>query len=331
MANLELITGHGEADHISSFDMRASNRATFGKGKYILTDADNMTATVNTDEKTLTISAGSCMWSGMHIRNESAITVPFVSPATSNPVYYWLHYTRNSNLVESVEIVSTTAMTVNADLIYDELPDDVTEAYTLFCSFSFNPNGNAVSIFKNEFKLVSGMSSFYDETTQRLNATNADITNKVDSYETYLANYESQIPLIAFDGFVNPVLLGSTSGNSSTLESFSLTDSIYNYALAWISITESGSTSEHSFLFSPAQQPTHNISFFGSDSSIDNGIYVNEGSVHIYSDKVLSVHLYGYRLFQTDISGLASGKGFGLSKRSAQTYKINVYGVGKIK
>lgn len=181
MANLELITGHGESDHISSFDMRASNRGTFGKGKYILSDAEDMATTVDVGEKTLIISAGSCVWSGMHIRTEEKITVPFVSPASTDYVYFWLHYVRDaSTLVESVEIVSTTSNKVNADLIYDELSDDVTEAYTLFYSFTFNPNGNIPNNLKNEFALIKGMNDFFEETTQKLNAQTADNAQKLD-------------------------------------------------------------------------------------------------------------------------------------------------------
>lgn len=200
MAYLELITGHGESDHISSFDMRASNRGTFGKGKYILSDAENMATTIDVGEKTLIISAGSCVWSGMHIRTEEKITVPFVSPASTDYVYFWLHYVRDaSNLVESVEIVSTTSNKINADLIYDELPDDVTEAYTLFYSFTFNPNGNTPNSLKNEFALIKGMNDFFEETSQKLNAQAADnaqqlnkltsdINNKIAEFEGEMLN-----------------------------------------------------------------------------------------------------------------------------------------------
>ena len=196
MANLELITGHGESDHISSFDMRASNRATFGKGKYILTDADNMAITVNAVEKTVTIKSGSCMWSGMHIRNERELNVQFVAPATTNSVYLWLHYTCNpSSLVENVEVVSTTSTMVESNLIYSELPDDVTDAYVLFYSFSFNPNSNVFSELKTDFVVVRGMNDYFEESTQKLNAQAAenaqqlqklssDVENKLSSFET---------------------------------------------------------------------------------------------------------------------------------------------------
>lgn len=193
MANLELITGHGESDHISSFDMRASNRATFGKGKYILTDAENMNITIVVTDKILSISPGSCMWSGMHIRNEGVISVPFVSPASTDFVYFWLHYTRDaSSLVESVEIVSTTSNTVSADLIYDELPDDVTDAYTLFCSFTFNPNGNVPTNIKSEFALIQGMNDFFAESTQKLNAQAADNAQKLNELTNDINNTISE-------------------------------------------------------------------------------------------------------------------------------------------
>lgn len=204
MAYLELITGHGESDHISSFDMRASNRGTFGKGKYILSDAENMATTIDVGEKTLVISTGSCVWSGMHIRTEEKINVPFVSPASTDYVYFWLHYVRDaSTLVESIEIVSTTSNTVSTDLIYDELPDDVTEAYTLFYSFTFNPNGNIPNNLKNEFALIKGMNDFFEETTQKLNAQAADNAQKLDKLtgdvNNKIAEFEGEMLNAVYD------------------------------------------------------------------------------------------------------------------------------------
>lgn len=227
MANLELITGHGESDHISSFDMRASNRATFGKGKYILTDAENMNTTVVVSDKMLSISPGSCLWSGMHIRNEGVINVPFVSPASTDSVYFWLHYTRDvSTLVERVEIVSTTSSTMSADLIYNELPDGVTEAYTLFYSFTFNPNGNVVTNTKKEFTLIKGMNDFFVESTEKLNtqaAENAQKLNELSNeFNGIIADYEENMLNTVYDVTeLGKVYFGSpnTSATVDLLES----------------------------------------------------------------------------------------------------------------
>ena len=202
--NIELITGHGESNHISSFDMRASNRATFGKGKYILNDAENMAVEIDTSAKSIKIKSGSCVWSGMHIRIETSDTIPFVSPATSDTVYVWLHYTRSAgNLVEDVEFVSTTTSKVDTSLIYDELPDDVTDAYTLFYSFTYNPEGSLTSNVKSDFVIVLGMNDFFEQTTQKLNAQSQDVSTQLSNskkeFDEAMAGFEDNVLGVAFD------------------------------------------------------------------------------------------------------------------------------------
>lgn len=210
-SNVELITGHGESDHISSFDMRAANRATFGRGKYIFDDAENMATSISATELNFVIKSGSCMWSGMHIRIEESESVAFVSPASTDTIYIWLHYIRDaSSLVESVEFVATTSIKVDSTLIYDELSDNITEAYTLFYSFTFNPNTNTVSSLKSEFTVVSGMNDFYNETTQRLNAQAAANAQQLDNLsnevEEMISGFEGEMLNAVYDvtklGFV---------------------------------------------------------------------------------------------------------------------------------
>ena len=185
--NTELITGRGADAHVSSFDMRAFNRAVFGTGKYRFTDAENMVFEVDTVGKTFVVKSGSCMWSGMHIRVEEEETVTFVSPATTANVYLWLHYKREpSTLIESVEFVSTTSSKVNATLIFNELPDDVAEAYTLFATVEYDAANNLVRTTSNEFELVKGMSEFFKETTEKLTNQSAEISEKVTELETNL-------------------------------------------------------------------------------------------------------------------------------------------------
>ena len=230
MANLELITGHGESDHISSFDIRASNRATFGKGKYILTDDNNMATTISAVEKTLSISAGSCVWSGMHIRTEKTINIPFVSPASTDYVYFWLHYVRDtSTLVESVEIVSTTSNKVDADLIFDELPDDVTEAYTLFYSFTFNPNGNIPNNLKNEFVLIKGMNDFFEETTQKLNAQAAENAQQLQKLSTDINNTIAEFEDNMLNAVYDVTLLGNVYVSSESKYTLTLNELASNF------------------------------------------------------------------------------------------------------
>lgn len=337
MANLELITGHGESDHISSFDIRASNRATFGKGKYILTDDNNMATTISAVEKTLSISAGSCVWSGMHIRTEKTINIPFVSPASTDYVYFWLHYVRDaSTLVESVEIVSTTSNKVNADLIFDELPDDVTEAYTLFYSFTFNPNGNIPNNLKNEFVLIKGMNDFFEETTQKLNAQAAENAQQLQKLSTDVNNliygFEGRIPSIALDGFKNPVLLGFADYTTNSSEkAISLSESASNFALIQIRIYSS-TTRYNTIFISPSNSSNiyHEFSYVKvTESSFDLVCY--SGSIRTYDDAnshIARVSLAAYYYDREGISGLASGNGFGVGTFGASR-KIEIYGIGR--
>lgn len=196
--NTELITGHGVDAHISSFDIRAFNRAVFGTGKYIFTDAENMTVDVDVLGKLFLIKSGSCMWSGMHIRIENNETVSFVSPATTDNVYLWLHYKRDSaSLVETIEFVSTTSTVIDNSLIYDKLPDDVAEAYTLFATFNFDAVNNVVKSSSSVFELVKGMSDFYKETAQKLTTQAADnaiaVANLSEEVNKTISNFKNEM------------------------------------------------------------------------------------------------------------------------------------------
>ena len=335
MAILELITGHGESDHISSFDMRASNRGTFGKGKYILSDAENMATTIDVGEKTLIISTGSCVWSGMHIRTEEKITVPFVSPASTDYVYFWLHYVRDaSNLVESVEIVSTTSNKVNADLIIDELPDDVTEAYTLFYSFTFNPNGNVPTNLKSEFALIKGMNDFFEESTQKLNAQAADNAQQLQKLSTDVNNliygFEGRIPSIALDGLKNPVLLGFADYTTNSSEkAISLSESASNFALIQIRIYTT--TTHYNTLFISLSNSSHIYHEFSYIGSL-NALTCYYGTIRSYDsddEHYVWILLSSYRYYKDDISGLASGNGYGVEKNNVSR-KIEIYGIGRV-
>lgn len=132
---VELITGKSAEAHISSNDDRAFHRANFGQGKYIFQDADNMGVAVTAASGTITISTGSCLWSGMHIRVLKPESLNYVVPAASQIVRVYLHYTKDAEtLDEAVEFV----VTIDTELApaIDSLSDNTLEAYTLFCSFT---------------------------------------------------------------------------------------------------------------------------------------------------------------------------------------------------
>lgn len=332
MANLELITGHGESDHISSFDMRASNRATFGKGKYILTDAENMKTTIVVTDKMLVIAPGSCMWSGMHVRNERELNVPFVSPASTDYVYFWLHYTRDaSNLVESVEIVSTTSNKVSADLIYDELPDDVTDAYTLFYSFTFNPNGNIPTNLKNEFTVVKGMNNYFEESSQKLNAQAAENAQQLqkltDEVNNTIKGFEGNIPAIALASFVNPVELGymESAKTDGTGHYIALSEDMFNFAIIAMNV-DTSSTRGRTFFFLAKELTNQKYLHF---DFFKDSLYHYEGYISRHTFSKIYWNCKGTYYNKTSITGLASGSGFDYGSYTS-TFRVTFYGIGRV-
>lgn len=322
-SNVELITGHGESDHISSFDMRAANRAIFGKGKYIFSDAENMATGISVNDLNFIIKSGSCMWSGMHIRIEGSKNVSFVSPATTDNVYIWLHYTRDaSSLVESVEFVATTSNKANSTLIYDELPDDVAEAYTLFYSFAFNPNTNTVSSLKSEFTVVPGMNDFHTETTQKLNAQAAEnaqqLMNLSNEVNEMINGFEGEIPAIALDGFKNPIKLGFKDATlSGETVYISLSEQPKNFSLILLKIYAS------SFYYIPVYiNPSHGER--QKFSYADNGsvLQVWSGNVYLLSSRAdITISVTNYS--KNSLGGLEIDD-------YIPSVTIEVYGIGRM-
>lgn len=148
---IELITGHGSDNHISSNDFRAFNRANFGQGRYILKDENNMAVTVSAATGDISIASGSCMWSGMHIRLASAESLTYVVPTTSQTVGIYLHYTKNADtLVEAVEVKAFIGSVPSP--IVDTLSDNTTEAYTLL--YSFTASATAITNAEYAFELA---------------------------------------------------------------------------------------------------------------------------------------------------------------------------------
>lgn len=148
---VELITGVGASDHISSNDFRAFNRANFGQGRYILNDADNMEVNVSAPAGIISISEGSCMWSGMHIRLSSAEQIRYTVPSAAQAIYVYLHYTKDASTgVESVDFEVKQGIKLSSTI--DNLGDNTVDAYTLFCSFIAYPT--TADNFKVDFKTI---------------------------------------------------------------------------------------------------------------------------------------------------------------------------------
>lgn len=136
---VELITGTGADNHISSNDFRAFNRSVFGQGNYILKDAKNMKVTVSPLTGNITIAEGSCLWSGMHIRVPTQENLSYVVPVSEVFVCVYLHYTKDINSgVENVEFVVSVGEELSPQI--DTLEDNTIEAYTLFYDFLASPS-----------------------------------------------------------------------------------------------------------------------------------------------------------------------------------------------
>ena len=166
---IELITGVGETNHVSSNDFRAFNRAIFGQQRYILKDADNMDVVVSAVTGDISIATGSCVWSGMHIRIASIENLKYIVPVSTQRINVYLHYTKSTEtFVESVEFVVLQGS--EASPIVNELDDDTIEAYTLF--YSFDATSTAISNINKAFDSVVSQSDIVDEVNKSIaNAT----------------------------------------------------------------------------------------------------------------------------------------------------------------
>lgn len=164
---VELITGVGASDHISSNDFRAFNRANFGQGRYILNDADNMEVNVSAPAGIISISEGSCMWSGMHIRLSSAEQIRYTVPSSAQMIYVYLHYTKDASTgVESVDFEVKQGIKLSSTT--DNLDDNTLDAYTLFCSFAAYPtSASDITVFfktiKSHEELENAVATSQDE------------------------------------------------------------------------------------------------------------------------------------------------------------------------
>lgn len=148
---VELITGTGADNHISSNDFRAFNRSVFGQGNYILKDAKNMKVTVSPLTGNITIAEGSCLWSGMHIRVPTQENLSYVVPVSEVFVCVYLHYTKDINSgVENVEFVVSVGEELSPQI--DTLEDNTIEAYTLF--YDFLASSSAVRNGTDRFVLL---------------------------------------------------------------------------------------------------------------------------------------------------------------------------------
>lgn len=74
MANLHLITGHGESNHINSADDGSLNVALFGSGSYVLNRGNKFSATIVSNNK-IRIADGDLLIQGRHVRLNEGTSV----------------------------------------------------------------------------------------------------------------------------------------------------------------------------------------------------------------------------------------------------------------
>ena len=234
--NVSLMTGHGETEHVTSFDARALNRSILGKDKYLLFETTGEKDYIKVQVSPLTgeiqISKGALLYSGMFIRVEGGL-ISYTTPATTDYVYVWLHYQRNpENLVETVEFVTTTSSKPNADLIYDVIEDDVTEAYTLFYSFLHNVETNTISNgfcnFNRRLPLADTFRQIVDTLNAALNASNT----KIDNLAEIVAENSAAISALPLN-ISEAVYLGASKADGW----ITFTESLLNFSFALINVT----------------------------------------------------------------------------------------------
>jgi hypothetical protein len=202
--SIELITGRSGTAHISANDYRAINRANYGPGRYILKDDENMEVSVipsTSSLSTVYVTAGSCLWSGMHIRCAEPSTISYITPTSAETVYVYLHYVKDAGtLIETVEWVISVGKELSP--IVDNLSDSTTEAYTEFCSFL-----STATTANVRFQLVDAHTDFDLETInsniaaaqtaakEYTDTKAAEIDDKIDVVDNKISSFGETVVL----------------------------------------------------------------------------------------------------------------------------------------
>lgn len=192
--SIELITGYAGRPHISSNDIRSINRGIFGKGRYIIKDADDMAVTISPAVGTLSIAPGSVIWSGMHIRNAEELTLNYAVPAGTQNYYVYFYYAKDAdnNFIESVEVVISTEEKTTTDVLNDSTVD----AYTLF--YKFTQTASSIVSQNYNFDLIASIEDFdYDNVKALVSTTETNAKKHADAKaseaEINAKNYTSSL------------------------------------------------------------------------------------------------------------------------------------------
>lgn len=161
---IELVTGRTGSPHVHSHDVRQLHRGIFGQDKYRLIDRENCIVTVSPGS--VQIADGGIIWNGMHIRHWKDNPYTYASPASTQTVGVYLHYTKDTEGIENVEFKVYVGSAAPATK--DNFGDNDLEAYTLFYSFTHNSNGS-ISNGSYKFPLVQPSSKLEKEVYQKIN------------------------------------------------------------------------------------------------------------------------------------------------------------------
>lgn len=145
----ELITGRRDSAHVHSHDIGQLHRGIFGQGKYRLTDRSNCAVTVTPGS--VQIADGGIIWNGRYIRNWKEDPYTYASPASTQTVGVYLHYTKDESGIE--DCVFEVFVGSDTPDINENFSDLETDAYTLFYSFTHNADGT-ISNGSNHFPII---------------------------------------------------------------------------------------------------------------------------------------------------------------------------------
>lgn len=146
----DLVIGKAGTPHVHSHDFAQLIRGMFGNGKYRLLDKNNCEVVVSPGS--VRIKDGGLVWNGRYLRNWDEDPYTYASPASTQTVGVYLHYTKEESTgIEKCDFevfVGSSAPTTK-----DNFGDNEYDAYTLFYSFTHNADGT-ISNESHKFSLI---------------------------------------------------------------------------------------------------------------------------------------------------------------------------------
>lgn len=213
----DLVIGKAGYAHVHSHDFAQLIRGIMGKGKYRLVDRDNCNVVVTPGS--VSIADGGIVWNGRYLRNWKDNPYTYASPASTQNVGVYLHYTKQQDTgIENCDFevfVGSAAPTVT-----ENFSDNTYDAYTLFYSFTHNANGtitngtHALPLSKTTIDIEKLISDLTASAKLRVNerkllasniaagstVTLAEDINNFMYFEIVLEGSYATFPVADFDG-----------------------------------------------------------------------------------------------------------------------------------